>query len=319
MYREKVSIGEGTEYPLNGLLTLPDGASAPVPAVVMVHGSGASNMDEKVMKLTPFRDLADGLAGRGIASIRYDKRSFAHGRRLIKNMGPDLTVRDETTDDAILALEMLRNDSRIDSSRIFILGHSMGAMLAPRIDAEYSSRTDSNAQGSGVRGLIMMAGTPYRLEDIVIRQLRQSRSSSNPVLRFVAGLEDRIFSGKFDGLYEMTDEEAKKKKFAGGTTLYYFKEMGKKTAVDYLLASTTPALIMQGGKDFQVLADDDFAAFKEQLADRDNITYRLYPDLNHCFVTALYDDILKASKEYSVERHIGEDVIDDIAEFIYRS
>ena len=92
--------------------------------------------------------------------------------------------------------------------------------------------------------------------------------------------------------------------------------MGQKTAADYLLESNKPALIMQGGRDFQVLADDDFKTFRELLANRDNITYKLYPELNHCFVPAIYDDILKASKEYGVERHIGEDVIGDIAEFI---
>ena len=307
MYREKVTVGAGTEYPLKGLLTIPDGATGPVPAVVMVHGSGSSNMDEKVMKLTPFKDLADGLAAHGIASIRYDKRSFAHGRKMLKNLGADLTVREETVKDAVLAIDILKSDRRIDSDNIFILGHSMGAMFAPRIDAE----------GGDVKGLIMMAGTPHRLEDIVIRQLRQSQDpGGNPALRWVTGLEDKIFSKKFDGLYEMSDEEAKKKKFAGGTTLYYFKEMGQKTASDYLLESSKPAIIMQGGRDFQVLADDDFKAFKEQLAGRDNITYKLYPDLNHCFVTAIYDDILKASKEYGVERHIGEEVIGDIAKFI---
>ena len=49
---------------------------------------------------------------------------------------------------------------------------------------------------------------------------------------------------------------------------------------------------------------------------KDNVEYKLYPDLNHCFVPAIYDDILKASKEYSTERHIGDDVIHDIAAFI---
>ena len=60
MIEKKIVIGEGGSYPLNGILTLPDGASAemPVPAVVLVHGSGSSNMDEKVGKLTPFKDLA---------------------------------------------------------------------------------------------------------------------------------------------------------------------------------------------------------------------------------------------------------------------
>ena len=302
MICEKIIVGEGTEYPLNGLLTLPDGASAPLPAVVMVHGSGSSNMDEKVMKLTPFRDLAEGLAKRGVASIRYDKRTFAHARKMAKACP---TVEAETIEDALLAVGLLKKDPRIDPERIYILGHSMGAMLAPRIDAE----------GGEAKGLILMAGTPYRLEEVVLRQLKQS-GGGNPILRRIIGLEYRIFSKKFAGLYQMPDEEAKKKKFAGNLSLYYFKEMGQKTAADYLLESRKPVLIMQGGKDFQVLAEDDFRKLRELLAGRENTHFRLYPDLNHLFVKGIYDDILKASKEYRVERHIGDEVMDDIASFI---
>ena len=307
MIRENVIIGEGTEYPLNGMLTIPEEAEGPLPAVVMVHGSGASNMDEKVLKLTPFRDLAEGLARYGIASLRYDKRTFAHRRKMMKVKARDVTVRFETIEDAVLAADLLKRDPRIDRDNIFILGHSMGAMLAPRIDAE----------GGDARGLIMMAGSPLRLEDIVVRQLSQAEGK-NPIIKAIVGLERKVYAGKFEGLYQMSDEEAKKKKFAGSTTLYYFKEMGMKTAADYLLESRKPVLIMQGGKDFQCLADEDFKGFQEQLAGRKNTEYKLYPYLNHCFVTALYDDITKASKEYGLERHIGDDVIRDIAEFIWR-
>ena len=302
MYSEKIIVGQGTEFPLNGLLTFPDGTDGPVPAVVMVHGSGSSNMDEKVMKLTPFRDLAGGLARHGIASIRYDKRSFVHARKMLRQC---ITVKEETIDDAVLAVSILKSDPRIDKDRIFILGHSMGAMLAPRIDSE----------GGDVSGLIMMAGTPYRLEDIFVRQLGQA-SESKTVVKWIAAIEDKIFTKKFDDLYSMSDEEAKSKKFAGGTTLYYFKEMGRKTAADYLLENEKPVLIMQGGRDFQVLADDDYLKFKELLSERKNTFFRLYPDLNHVFVEAMYDDISKASKEYSTERHIGEEVISDIVSFI---
>lgn len=303
MYSEKIIVGTGTEYPLKGLLTFPDVLSEPVPAVVMVHGSGASNMDEKVMKLTPFKDLAEGLARHGVASLRYDKRTFAHGLKMVRRK--DLTVREETIDDALLAVEILKNDPRIDCGRIFILGHSMGAMLAPRIDAE----------GADVKGLIMMAGTPYRLEDIVLRQLKQAGRGKS-VLNWIIRMEYRIYRRKFRGLYEMSDEEARKKKFAGNMTLYYFKEMGQKTAADYLLASSKPAFILQGGKDFQVLAKRDYRMFRKLLAGRANTRFKLYPDLNHIFVKGIYDDILKASREYKVERHIPEEVIKDIAAFI---
>jgi dienelactone hydrolase len=305
MYSEKIIVGKGTEFPLDGLLTLPDGTKGHVPAVVMVHGSGSSNMDEKVMKLTPFRDLAEGLARHGIASIRYDKRSFVHAKKMLKQI---ITVKEETIDDAVLAINILKSDPRIDAEQIFILGHSMGAMLAPRIDCE----------GGDVRGLILMAGSPYRLEDIMVRQFGQAKGSKS-YMKLAAIIEDKVFTKKFDGLYEMSDEEAKSKKFAGGTTLYYFKEMGQKTAADYLLKSEKPVLIMQGGRDFQVLADDDYQKFKELLAERSNTFYKLYPQLNHVFVDAIYDDISKAAKEYSTERHIGEEVITDIASFINTS
>ena len=302
MIRNKVIIGEGTEYPLNGLLTLPDDLTKPVPAVVMVHGSGPSNMDERVMKLTPFKDLANGLVTRGIASLRYDKRTFAYAKQL-KKVSPDVEM--ETVEDAVRAVELLKKDPRIDHDRIFLLGHSLGGMLVPRIDAE----------GADVRGMILMAGTPHRLEETVLRQLKQT-GGSRSILKLITGIEYRIFSNKFKDLYQMSDEEAKRKKFAGNLSLYYFKDLGRKTAADYLLENDKPVLIMQGGRDFQVLAEDDFRLFQELLADRENTEYKLYPDLNHCFVKAIYDDIMKASKEYGAERHIGKDVIRDIAVFI---
>ena len=301
MISEKVTVGAGTNHPLNGLLTLPDGCSAPAPAVVMVHGSGPSDMDERIMKLTPFKDIAEGLAKHGVAALRYDKRTFAYKKEMAKT---DLTVKEETVDDALLAVDLIKNDARIDRARVFLLGHSMGAMLAPRIDAA----------GADARGLILMAGTPYRLEEVIVKQL--GRTEGKTPLGLIAKLENKIFSKKFDGLYQMSDEEAKKKKFAGSLTLYYFKEMGQKTAADYLAGSDKPALIMQAEKDAQVLADDDFKAFQTLLAGRENTVYRLYPGLNHLFVNALSDSLLHAAKEYGTERHIGDDVICDIAQFV---
>lgn len=304
MKSEKIVVGKGTEYPLKGMLALPDGQTGKLPAVVFVHGSGASNMDEQVYQLTPFRDLAEGLAEKGIASVRYNKRTYSYGWKMRKQT---VTVREETVEDAVRASELVKKDPRIDPHRVFIVGHSMGAMLAPRIDAE----------GGDFRGLILMAGSPGRLEDIVIRQFRQAGKSEGRIMRAIVGLEGRIFTKKFDGLYEMPDEEAKKKKFAGNVSLYYFKEMGRKTAADYLKESDKPVLILQGGKDFQALASEDFAGFQEQLRDRRNVEYRLYEDLNHVFVKGIYDDILKARKEYRVRQHVSQEVIDDIAGFIH--
>ncbi|MBQ3107275.1 MAG: alpha/beta fold hydrolase, partial [Firmicutes bacterium] len=172
MLQIPVIVGNDTPYPLKGMLTLPDG-NGPFPAAVFVHGSGSSNMDEKVGKLTPFKDLAEGLAARGIASLRYDKRTFAHGAKLLRAYKNNLTVKEEVLEDALLAADLLRQDSRIDPQKVFIVGHSMGAMLAPRIDAE----------GGNYAGLILMAGTPRRLEEVLEQQSRELLAESSPFIR----------------------------------------------------------------------------------------------------------------------------------------
>jgi pimeloyl-ACP methyl ester carboxylesterase len=308
MIEEKIIVGEGTPYPLNGCLTLPENTENPVPAVVFVHGSGSSNMDEKVGKLTPFRDLAYGLAAHGIASVRYDKRTFAHAFKLLRDKSLTVTVKEETIEDAILAAELLRKDPRIDPHKVFLIGHSMGGMLAPRIDAE----------GGNFRGLILLAGTPRRLEEVLVEQNNEALAGMKGLLRRLVEKQIGKLNHSFDGLYEMSDEEAKAKKMGGGVTLYYFKEMGEPTVESYLKSTEKPILVMQGERDFQVKADTDFRMYKEILADHPDSTFILYENLNHAFVPSVYGSLLKAKQEYAKEQHIGENVISDIARWIWR-
>ena len=307
MTEEKIIVGKGTEFPLNGKLVLPENSEKPVPAVVFVHGSGSSDMDEKIMKLTPFKDLAEGLARYGIASVRYDKRSFAHGRKMMKK--GDLTVKEEVIEDAVLASEMLKNDPRIDPGKVFIIGHSMGAMLAPRIDAE----------GGNFKGLILLAGTLDTLEGVLFRQLDEMKNGKSKIMSWIASAQEKKFRKSFENLYELSDEEAKKIPYAGGVDLYYFKEMGEHRAAEYLEKTEKPVLIMQGTKDLQVSTEKDFGGYKRAFGEKDNFSFRLYEGLNHCFVPALYDDISKATKEFSKERHIGDNIISDIAGWILKN
>ena len=305
MKQESIVLGKNTRYPLKGKLTLPDGPG-PFPAVVLVHGSGSSNLDEKVGKLTPFQDIALGLAERGIASVRYDKRSYAHGLKMVLDKGHPITVREETIDDALLAARLLRSDSRIDPSQVFLLGHSMGAMLAPRIEAE----------GGDFAGLILLAGTPRRLEEVLLEQTAEAVASMKGLARKLGQKQLTQLRQTFEGLYDLSDEEAKRKKVGNGTTLYYFKEMGQPTVAQWLERTRKPMLVMQGEKDFQVKASVDFALYRKLLGDRDNVTFRLYPGLNHAFVSARFDSIADAKKEFTPERHIGPQVLDDLANWI---
>ena len=96
---EVPSLGE-----LPGTLTVPEG-DGPFPAVVLVHGSGPNDRDETLMGQKPFRDLAEGLAGKGIAVYRYDKRTYVYGARLQADRG--ITLMEETVEDAAAAVRLL--------------------------------------------------------------------------------------------------------------------------------------------------------------------------------------------------------------------
>src|SRR5699024_11210326 len=133
---EKIIVGEETDYELNGTLTLPRYKQENLPTVILVQGSGPTDRDESVLSYRPFRDIAWGLAEQGIAVVRYDKRTLTYAEEIIQNEEDTLTVYEETVEDAIRASELAKTDERIDEDNVFILGHSLGGMVAPRIDEQ---------------------------------------------------------------------------------------------------------------------------------------------------------------------------------------
>lgn len=305
MVEEKIVVGAGTKYPLNGMLSIPEERNGTIPAVILVHGSGPSNMDGKVGNNFIFKEFAEGLAERGIAVIRYDKRTFVYGKEMKHDNG--MSVREETIEDAILAADLLRNDPRIDSNKIFIIGHSMGGMLAPRIDAE----------GGNFAGIIIMAGSPRKLEEIMMTQNDLALKSLNRVIRFIAKKQVAALSAKLDNIYNLTDDEAKSTPVLGKhVKAYYLKEMGEHPSIQYLKDLDKPVLIMQGEKDVQSTVEDDFEAYKKHLDQKPNVTFKLYPNLNHLFMPAIYGNILKVQKEYKIAQKVESQVFKDIADWI---
>ena len=155
---KEVLIGSG-EWALHGTVTLPNGAG-PFPALVLVHGSGPHDRDETIGPNKPFRDLSDGLVAKEIAVLRYEKRTKEHAGQLAP-LRDSLTTKEETVDDALLAVALLRNMERIDPKKIFVLGHSLGGTLIPRI----------GTLDPGIAGLIVMAGTSRPLEEVILSQM----------------------------------------------------------------------------------------------------------------------------------------------------
>jgi dienelactone hydrolase len=301
MIEEKIVVGHGTKYPLNGLLTLPDAQSNDIPAVVLVQGSGSSDMDAKVAALTPFKDIAAQLAAKGIASIRYDKRSKAHPLKMIRD--PDgLTIREETIYDAVLAADMLRKHPRI--GKVFIFGHSQGGMQAGRIDAE----------GGNFDGLIIAAGSTRSLREIMRDQTKEELFGRKGLIKRFADRQTARMMSKLDGIENLTDEEAKQKKLFGGTTAYYFLEMERNPPSTYLADIDKPVFVFQGDKDFHVSVEKDFEGFREILGDNPHATFKVYSGLNHAFTTSVATGTIK---DYKVPGKVDTRVTDDIADWIH--
>ena len=299
----EVIVGEG-EWKLPGTLTIPAG-DGPFPAVVLVHGSGPNDRDETI-GITgankPFKDLAWGLANKGIAVLRYDKRTKVHGEKIIKL--DTFTVKEETIDDAIAAVAMLQNHEKINNQEIYILGHSLGGMLAPRIGKEADGR---------LAGLIILAGAARPLEDLILEQSRYLAAADGKIseleaenIRQLEALLERIKDPDLS-----LDTPAQE---LLNVPASYWLDLR-----DYKPAATAatlelPMLILQGERDYQVTMDD-FALWQEALASYSNVQLKSYPGLNHLFITG---DQPSVPAEYEQPGNIEKTVIDDIAGWIHQ-
>jgi pimeloyl-ACP methyl ester carboxylesterase len=294
LIEEEIVVGAGTTYPLPGTLTLPKNVSGPLPAVILVHGSGPNDRDETVGLAKPFRDLAWGLAEQGIAVLRYDKRTYAHGQSFTPDMLASFTVKDETVDDAIAAAKLLKADKRIDAANVYIVGHSLGGMLAPRIDAD----------GGDFAGLAVLAGSPRTLWEIIADQnaaIIATMEDGNPAKSASEALVAAEVE-KAKTLAGLTDDEAKAQTLFG-IPAYYFKEMDSRGADQIAAKLTKPVLVLQGEADVQVYADKDYVQWKETLKNNDKASFKLYPGLNHFFAK-------------SADGKVESQVIQDIADWI---
>ncbi|MCL2492795.1 MAG: alpha/beta fold hydrolase [Clostridiales bacterium] len=308
---EQIKVVADAAYPLDGILTLPDSGAGKFPGAVFVHGSGPQDKDETVGATKTFRDLADGFAKRGIASIRYDKRTFAHGEQMVGELGGALSVEEETIQDAIAAVKLLKADPRIDAGRIFIAGHSLGGMLAPRIDAE----------GADVKGLVILAGTMRTLDEVILDQNADALSHMDEEqLKAIApqlqALEE--LKKKFAAIDDMPEETAKQTLLDGSMHVYawYLKDMKQHPTPEYIKNIRKPILVLQGDKDVHVSVEKDFEQYKQVLKDNPNATCKLYPGLNHLFMKAIYGTINQVMEEYNVPQTVDAGVLEDITQWI---
>ena len=299
----EVLVG-GEPWSLPGTLVMPPGAG-PFPGVVMVAGSGPQDRDETVGPNKPLRDLAWGLAARGIASLRYDKRTLVHRDRLVAG-ALEITVEEEVIADAAAAVELLAADQLIDVANVVLVGHSLGATLAPVI-----------AERSGsVGGVVMLAPTARPLDRVIVAQLE-----------YIVSLPGHGVAQERQMLEQVRAAASEYR--AGGTgatggllgaPFSYYRDLEARDAVGTLARSAVPALLLFGSRDYQVTGEDR-VLWERALRGRPAPTeIRELPGLNHLFSRpeGIDDAQPSAPEEYALVQRMSAAAIDAVADWVHR-
>lgn len=264
---------------------------------MLVHGSGPNDRDESIGPNKPFKDLAWGLATQGIAILRYEKRTRQCVAEVILQ-ADTLTLKEETVDDALAAAAYLRTVEGIAADRVFILGHSLGGMAAPRIGAK-------DAQ---LAGLILLAAGARDLTDMMVEQTE-----------YLVSLDGAVTDDETKALADLRVQVDKVNAldFAPGEAILgaaktYWADLLAYDPVKTALSLTLPMLILQGERDYQVTMED-FAAWKAGLASRADVEFKSYAALNHLFIAG---NGQPNPSEYNIPGNVEQAVVDDIAKWV---
>lgn len=292
---ENITIG-ASPWQLPATLSIPNG-EGPFPAVVLVHGSGPNDRDETIGPNKPFKDIAQGLASNGIIVLRYDKRTNVYPEECgtLLNFTPE----DEVIIDALAAIHYVQNHSRADNSKIYLLGHSLGAMLAPEI----ANQTDL------LNGVIMLAAPTRNFEDLTLAQYI-----------YLAELDGTIDENEQAQIEEVERiaQQIKELNITSDEYVFnapraYWEYLSTYNTVETAESLSIPLLLLQGKRDYQVTYADDFATWQETFQDDPLVTLRSYDSLNHLFISGIG---VPTNTEYLTPGNVSEDVILDISNWI---
>ncbi len=301
-----VMFGE-EPFTLPGILTIPKG-DGPFPVVVLVHGSGAHDMDETVFAFKPFRDLAVGLANHGIAVLRYDKRTYTHAIK--SNINPKFSIMEETVFDANHAVEKLKSIPKIDGKNIFVLGHSQGGYALPLIL--------ENDKNKDVKGAIGVAGPTGKFHDLLLWQFEEALTraeKTNAPKEQIDAIKGQVEWMKAQ-IHLLEDPQYSRDNIPPTFQLqnpYWWFDLNEYNPAELMIKQEVPLLFLQGGKDVQVSAKQ-LNKWKTALQDHKDVQYQLYPNMMH--MLADYPGEPDGTTEYMVPGNTSEELIDDVASWV---
>ena len=265
---EEVEFGQDP-WKLPGKLTLPAG-EGPWPVVIIIGGSGPTDADGSLGPNRPYKDMAWGFGSDGVAAFRFAKRTHVFQQEIAGK--EDFTVQEEYVEDVLAAIAYLQERDEIDLERIFLAGHSQGGMMLPQI----AEKTDIP------RGLIFLAAPARALEDLILEQynylveLEGRNEEMEKQLQKIAAQVEKI---KDPDLSPAIPPE----ELLGIEALYWL-DLREYDQLETVQKIEIPMLFIQGGRDYQV-TDEDYSLWQKALANRNDVIFEFFPELNHIFHT----------------------------------
>jgi pimeloyl-ACP methyl ester carboxylesterase len=290
---KQVYLTSGT-HKLAAVITLPKN-KLNFPVVVLVHGSGPNDMDETIGPNKPFKDLAWGLASKGIASVRYVKRTVLYASEFQKIF----TVKEEVIDDALAAIALAKTIKGVDLKKVYVFGHSLGGMLAPKIAKMVPD----------LKGIVMAAAPARKLTDIIIDQNKylvsitpdSTGALKNDLPMVIASIEkSRIFA-----LGKMKPDSV-----IIGLPASYWIDLNTYDQVATAKALVAQRIfVIQGGNDFQV-PETDYNLWMAALGKKPNAKFKFYGEINHLLSPQLEKG---DAQQYQTMVNVSESVVNDLA------
>lgn len=283
------------DFRMYGTLTVPKNQRA-FPIVIMATGSGPNDRDEKIGANKPFKNIAQGLASVGVASLRYDKRTYTYKNEILKKI-PDFNIDHEYTQEVSAAIDFL--EEKYAGRNIYYLGHSMGAFMVPRV-------LNKNPE---IRGAVMLAANARPLEDLVLEQTEYIMVETDDVnsVRY-ALIEKGVAEVK-----KLKDLDSKvEEPLLLGLSKDYWLSLNQYSPLKEAKKINSQVLVLQGERDYQVTMEDYSIWFKK-FGNNKSWRFQSYPDLNHLFMSGQGKSL---PKEYMQPGFVAEKVVNDIARFI---
>jgi len=290
---EAVTVRTPVGLSLAGTLTLPTRRpAAGVPAVVLITGSGPQDRDESSSFLPkayrPFREIADTLSRRGIAVLRLDDRGVGSS-----DVGPLTATSADFADDVRAALAWLRTRPEIDATRLGLVGHSEGGIIAPMV-----ATTDRR-----VRAIALIAGTAST-----------GRKISEYQIRYLFSRDTTLARARRDSLLALALRQAD----SAFATPGWVRWFGDYDPLPTARRVRVPALILQGETDRQVpLAEAARLAAGMRAAGNRRVIVRTFPRMNHLMLDDPSGDVRGYGSLPSY--HVRKDLLGALADWLARS